>query len=70
MIVAVSQPQSDGLRAIVVPDSPDMGFQGQASSETVPLMDSGEVSPTGCHGRTASEFANLVEAGRISPVHG
>ena len=67
----VSQPLSIGPseeQAIVAPDSPDMGFQGQPSSETVPSMDSGKVSSTVFHFQAASKLANLVEAGRISPA--
>ena len=37
---------SSNVKAIVVSDSPEMGFHGQSASETILLVDLGEVSPT------------------------
>ena len=71
VIGEVSQPLSSGpseAQAIVAPDSSDIGFQGQPSSETVPSMDSGKVSRTVFHCQAASKPKNLVEEGRISPA--
>ena len=38
--------ESSDVQAIVVSDSPEMGFHGQSTSETALSMDLGEVSPT------------------------
>ena len=38
--------ENSNVQAIVVSGSPEMGFHGQSDSETTPLVDLGEVSPT------------------------
>ena len=61
---ASQQPTSESsdVQAIVVPDSPEMGFHGQSASNTTLSMDLGEVFPT--HAKVQEVVPSEQIAGR------
>ena len=54
------------MQAIVVSDSPEMGFHGQSASETALLVDLEEVSPT--HAEVQEDIPSKQIAGRLDKV--
>ena len=69
--------ENSNVQAIVISSSPEMGFHGQSDSETAPLVDLGEVSPTQAEVREdipseqvdgRSDRAKSTRAGRSRPL--